>query len=90
MEPLLLISIVGFAQTRCIKNVNNKKHLTEEFGNNAYKKPKLDSVLASTELITLTLKKQEQNLKYDVIFIYFFKPSIACLFHHGCMYMTIF
>lgn len=31
-----------------------------------------DSFLASTELITLTLKKEEQNLKYDVIFMGFF------------------
>lgn len=35
-----------------------------------------DSFLASTELITLTLKKEEQNLKYDVIFMGFFLNSI--------------
>lgn len=87
--PLPLISIAVFVQTRCIKNVNNKKHLTEEFGNNALKKPKLDSFLASTELIILTLKKQEQNLKYDVIFIFFFLNFDSMLFYHGCIYMTI-
>lgn len=36
------------------------------------KKLKIDSFPASTELIALTLKKQEQKLKYDVTFIFFF------------------
>lgn len=68
--------------------MNNKKHLTEEFWKSCIKETKV-TFFSSTELITFTLKKQEQNGKNNVIFTYFFLSLIACWLHHGWTYMII-